>query len=127
MEVFKYIPEVHRSIVDEWAAHRNIDIEEPPSIGYIAYCGKEPVACIFLLQAEKCLCIIDGLITNPAIKNPKRSNAIYILTDRLINDAKALGFSKIIAWTSNISTFEKATNFGFEPVIGQVLIAKDLR
>lgn len=127
MEVFKYIPEVHRPLIDEWSKDRIEVHAPPPEIGYVAYAGKEPIAAIFLLRAESKTCIIDGLIANPKIKNPVRANAIYIIVDRLINDAKALGFETIIAWTSNASTFEKAMNFGFKPLIGEIVIAKDLR
>lgn len=127
MEVFRYISEVHEPLIKAWAVNRVEFIAPTPEIGYIAYSGKTPIAAIFLLRAENQTCIIDGLIANPDVKNPDRSNAIYIIVDRLINDAKALGFTRIVAWTSNASTFEKAINFGFKPLIGEIVIAKDLR
>jgi N-acetylglutamate synthase-like GNAT family acetyltransferase len=128
MNIVRYISHMHLKVIENWLIQRNKSFFEDdiPEFGLLIEENGFFIAGIFLRKVEGGYGIIDGLIANPDIFNPKRKEAILKLVEAFLSQVKALGITKVIAWTSNMSTYEKAMHFGFQELRHEVLIAKEL-
>ena len=104
----------------------NIQMRTLPKVGYIAFCGKEPIACGFLRRLEPCFAQIDTLVSNGFMGSVIRHEGIKIVVENLIEDAKRLKLEGIIAHTMDNGTLKRAESIGFK-VVPQTIIALSLQ
>jgi len=96
-----------------------------PKIGYIALLSKQPIAAGFLRRVEGGYAQIDTLVSNPYFGSKIRNEGIDKVVNWLINDAKELKLSGILAFTGEQSIIERAKDKGFA-VFEQKLIGMRL-
>jgi hypothetical protein len=96
-----------------------------PKIGYIVYSNKTPIAAGFLRRLEPCYAQIDTLCSSSWFGSQIRHDAIKLVVDNLIEDAKRLKLEGIIATTRDKGTLERALSIGFH-VVEESLIALPL-
>jgi len=97
-----------------------------PKIGYIAYHNKMPIAAGFLRRVEPCYAQIDTLVSNAYCGSILRNEAITLIVDNLINDAKKLKLQGIICHTQDKGTLSRAESMGFH-IVPQTIIALSLQ
>ena len=85
-----------------------------PEWGWIAFYRDAPIGAIFLRRIEGGFGMIDGLITYEKYPSIKRHEAIEELVRLLIEKAKELKLSGLMAFSRDISTLERARRIGFE-------------
>lgn len=123
MEVYRYIPKQHKDIVDSWREHREMsESRDLPKIGYLCFEDDRPLCAVFLRQAEGGLGIIDGLIADPHLDYEARSVAIDAAVGIMLQDATTLGFTKIVAWSSNERVLQRSKRLHFEVVPDRLMV-----
>ncbi len=104
--------------INHWLESRHLRMvtaEELPVTGSV-YCSDGlPVAALFLRKCEGNLGILDSLITDPNQPGEIRNKANSLLILDLIEKAKALKLSALIAWTKDNNTFTRVLGLGFTP------------
>jgi hypothetical protein len=116
-----------RSILWEMVLKRGLhrsDFLHIPKIGAIVYCDEKPVACGFIREAEGNVGIWDGLITDPSALPGIRNLCLDQLLIYLVRRAKLNGRTRILAWTLDSNTLERAKKIGFKPISAQILIGE---
>lgn len=102
----------HADMLKYWLIYRDMDptlVNDLPHLGYIV----EGIAAGFLRQCEGPYGLIDGYITNPTKTSEERNEALDIITESLINDAKAKGINHLLAFTRDNGILERAKKHGF--------------
>lgn len=89
------------------------ELKNTPKIGFIATRDRNPVAAGFLRKVEGGVCLIDSLISNPFESSIDRHNAIDAIVDALIDAAKINNSDKILAYSLDTGTLERASRHGF--------------
>jgi len=84
-----------------------------PKIGYIALLNKQPIAAGFLRRVEGGYAQMDTLVSNPYFGSQIRNIGISKVVDWLMKDAKELGLTGILAFTSEQSILDRAKDKGF--------------
>jgi len=90
-----------------------VTMQTLPKIGYIALLNNQPIAAGFLRRVEGGYAQIDTLVSNPYFGSQIRHLAIDKVVDWLINDAKELKLSGILAFTLEESIINRAKERGF--------------
>jgi hypothetical protein len=72
------------------------------------------VAAGFLYRTDSTLCLIDALISNPAVDAGTRDAAIDVVVTNLIGVATELGFTSMLAYTAFDAVKSRAIRHGFE-------------
>ena len=94
-----------------------------PKIGYICLLGDQPLAAGFLRRVEcDVVAQIDGLTSNKAFGSILRHQAIDMIVDQLIIEAKALEIQGLMAFTHDEGVLKRAKNRGFN-ILGEKLIS----
>lgn len=101
------------------------EIKTLPKIGYIALIGKQPVAIGFLRRVEPCFAQIDTLASNAHFGSISRNQAIHLVVNSLMEDAKRLKLKGILAFTVDEGVLIRAKSLGFHE-IDQKLIGLNL-
>lgn len=112
--VDKYVPEDYPMIC-EWARKRKIN---PPSQDMLPNFGAvvQDVACGFLFMTDGDFAYIDFYFTNPEAKSHSRRFALQCITEQLIQWAREMEYSKIMANTQIESIEELAIINGFKNI-----------
>lgn len=92
-----------------------------PKVGYIALLNSQPIAAGFLRRVEGGYAQIDTLVSNPYFGSQIRHLGIDIVVNSLIQDAKDLKLTGILAFTGEQSIVDRAKGRGFT-VFDQKLI-----
>lgn len=103
-------------VIDKWQKLRGLNLTcraGLPSTGLVVLDDNEPIACGFLRKCEGNLAIIDSVITNPELSLKKRSKAIDILFERLIELSKEFGIDQIVGITTKSGMIKKSKKHGF--------------
>lgn len=118
----------HFTLINEWLAARGLEsvpASEIPKDGVMIYGRAGFVAGGFLRQCEGGIALVDSYITNPAADADTRNAALDRMTGELLKLAKDHGYTRIIAYSADSHTIERAVRHGFS-VIDQALLGKAL-
>ena len=84
-----------------------------PEMGLIAIEENEVVAFGFLRKVEGPYAMLDSYLTNPTIAPEVRDKALDRITRKLISIAKVNHINKLIAFSADAHTIERAATLGF--------------
>ena len=84
-----------------------------PKIGYMALLNNQPIAAGFLRRVEGGYAQMDTLVSNPYFGSQIRNMGISKVVDCLMNDAKELRLTGILAFTIEQSIIDRAKDKGF--------------
>lgn len=101
-----------------------------PALGFLAYDEiletPTAVACGFLRNIENVdISFIDSFCSDPSFPKAIRHEALNLIGASLVRNARLLGKKKLILFTDDFHTLERAKSFGFED-LGQKLYGLDL-
>jgi len=99
---------------------------EIPKIGFVAYEGKDMVAMGFIRRVEGNYGQLDGLVSNPDMPPKLRSQAIDLVTQKIIEKAKSLKIKTLVAFTKDKNTLVRSFSHGFGQ-LPDTMIGIDLR
>lgn len=100
----------------EWVRLRDMElsnISDLPNLGYMYSHEGQGIAAGFLRLVEGGYAIMDSLITNPSKDSVIRHIAIDAVVSKLIEDAKSLKISKILAFSVDEGTLIRSQKHGF--------------
>lgn len=103
----------------------SISMQELPKIGYVAYLGKQPVAAGFMRRVEPSYAQFDTFLSDPFFGSKIRHEALKMIVDQLIEDARDLKVRGVIAFTTDEGILDRALSNGFS-MVDHVLLAKRL-
>lgn len=117
---------IDKAYIDTWWTDRQSPApQEVPAIGYVAYCRGEPIACAFIRAVEGGYAQLDGLASNPSAPGEMRHSAIDLVVEKVMKEAKALGYKGMLAYSVDAATLMRSIRHGFK-VMPHVLIVADL-
>ncbi len=124
--VRKYVAPIHSLFISDWLLERGMNTEiihDLPKLGWMVY-GDEPLAAGFLRLVEGNYGLIDGLITKPfvGLGNRRRSEALDLIVEKIIHEAKVLGLKKIFAFSSDKATLTRSLKHGFIHQIDTMIV-----
>lgn len=90
-----------------------ITMKTLPKIGYIAFYNKVPVAAGFLARVEPNMGMLDSFTSNPYLGSQIRHEALKLVIDTLIDDAKRMKLKRIIAMSKDSGILNRALELGF--------------
>lgn len=93
--------------------HPEIDPYDIPEIGYVANFKNRPIACGFLRALEGEDAMFDGLASNPIATSEFRHIALDMVMNAIIDKAKSKGIGKILGFTVDVGTLERAIRHNF--------------
>ena len=129
MEAYDYIhTKENLALLNGWLLTRSllpVAASALPKVGFIILHEGTPIAVAFLRQCEGLFGLYDSQATNPEVASHLRHEALDLLHELICNAAKCLGFTRLVAQTSDKSTIERSQRYGFRQLPG-VLIWKDL-
>lgn len=103
-----------------------ISMKTLPKIGYISLLnGQQPLAAGFLRRLEGGYAQIDTLVSNPYFGSLLRHEGIKLVVDTLLEEAKRLDLTGIVAFTNDQGVLKRAENLGFVE-LNQKVIALNL-
>lgn len=121
----KYTEE-YKGEIESWLKARGLSYDSTvPAIGFMVCERGEPIACAFIRQMEGSACMLDGLATNPDAPWDMRDTAIDMVVEKILIEAKFLGYKGIMAFSSDASTLTRSARHGFT-VKDHVLIVASL-
>ena len=113
---FKYLEQLKEMHLSrDNALGCDLTMKDLPKIGYIAFIGKHPVAAGFLRRVEPSYGQLDTFLSNPYFGSQIRHQGLTLVTDALLQDAKDLGLSGVLAFTKDASILDRAIARGFKP------------
>lgn len=99
-----------------------VSLKTLPKIGYIAMLGDHSIAAGFLRRVEcDVIAQIDGLTSNPDFGSVLRHEAISLIVNQLILEAKQLKLQGVIAFTVDKSIIMRAEVIGFTKINHQII------
>jgi hypothetical protein len=102
-----------------------IQMKTLPKHGYIALLGSQPVAAGFLRRVEPTFAQIDTLVSNRFMGAQNRHEGISKVVENLLEDAKRLQLTGVIAHTNDEGVLKRAAELGFH-IIPQTIIGLKL-
>lgn len=96
-----------------------------PKIGFIVSSETQYIAAGFLRRLEGGFGQLDTFVTNPNASSEDRNEALNLLTERLINEAKLLELRGIYAISSDVSVLKRAVATGFQ-LLPQCIVGLNL-
>lgn len=117
MEICQFEMQRHYETLLYWLARHKAYLpghDEMPAIGYMAYDGQQAIACGFLRKVEGGMGQLDGLCTNPEALPSKRHDAIDLVVNRILDEAKALGMRNLLAMSTDKSVLMRSQRHGFK-------------
>lgn len=110
--------------IQVWAKHRGTEYTESqfPKVGFIV----DGYAAYFLYQTDSTVCFLENLIANPLTEGSDRCEAIDLVVDAVISEAKALGFTVAYATSGLPAVIFRGLRHGAQPQTNQVLLTKKL-
>lgn len=105
----------HIKLVQGWLqTHGKSDnVTKIPQIGYVATSSDGPIAAGFLRDCDGVFGIIDGLVSNPKASSEARDQALDMITEKIIEQAKDMKLDGIVAWSNHKNTLLRASRHGF--------------
>lgn len=126
MKVEFYIPERNYEELKSWYYKREVT---PPPKEAIPPTGVHIIGygSCFLIGTDSGMCLIEGLVTNPARSRKERNRAAKALIKRILEIAKARRFTNIVG-ISKIDRVSKeyGTYFNFKELGNYIVIMKQL-
>jgi len=95
-----------------WLRVRGFDpelVRDVPQLGYVV----DNVAAGFIANAEFMFGIMDSFITNPETEPLARHEALTLIIERLIADAKGLGLKRLLAFSTDDGILKRQQHHGF--------------
>jgi hypothetical protein len=74
----------------------------------------ENICMGFLYSTDSDIAFIEGYISNPDCNRKDRKEALDILSNRLLDEAKALGFKKVLSFSNRPSVKSRMKKYGYE-------------
>jgi hypothetical protein len=124
MQVRRYEPSDFAQI-SEWAldGYNNDYTEEQfPKTGFIV----DGVAAYFLYSTDSSVCFLENMIANKKVEPMDKDQALKLLIEAILAEAKALGFKVAYATTGIPSVIFRAVTYGAIPMPKQTLLTKNL-
>lgn len=109
-----------------WYVYRGKDaipIDSLPKVGFII----NGVAAGFLMQTDTKSCILEPFISNPNKSVEERDNALTGLLDRLVKEAKLLGYTHVFGFSTSPTMIKRAHNQGFKTIEISEVVCKELK
>jgi len=106
----------HKGHISGWLNLRDLDeelVNDLPELGFIAFNQEVAVGTMFLRDIEGNYAMIDSAITNPKASPIVRDEAMDLLTDAILKEAKLLKIKKLLIFTRDPNVIARATNWGF--------------
>lgn len=93
-------------------------VHELPSFGFLAFQAlqedKAAVACGFLRTIENIsMAMIDSFCSDPQYPSEVRNESLSLIGASLVRNARLMGKKKLILFTDDSHTLERARGFGF--------------
>ncbi len=89
-----------------WRADYNAD--QFPEVGFIV----EGVAAYFLYQTDSTCCWLENMVTKKDVDHHVREEALELIIDAILTEAKALGFTVAYASTDRYQVALRAKKYG---------------
>lgn len=99
---------------------------EIPALGYVVYVNARATAMGFIRRVEGGFGQLDGLVSNPTSSSEDRHLAIDLLVSQLLDSAKELGITQIMAFSKDAGTLMRSERHGFKKQLEYSVIAVDL-
>lgn len=123
----QHLPLLHEILESQsYPDTQNIEYRTLPKIGYIAILGKQPISAGFLRRLEPCYAQIDTLCSNKNFGSLLRHEAINLVVNELLIDAKQLKLEGILAMTSDEGVIARGKSLGFHE-LNQTVLALSLK
>ena len=103
-----------------------LSVETLPKIGFMVQYDAQPVAFGFLRRLEGGYAQFDTFVTDPKASPEHRNEALNLLTEKLINEAKVLELRGVYAISSDVSVIRRAVETGFV-LLPQYIVGLSLR
>ncbi len=103
-----------------WGSSYNKD--QFPLTGFIV----DDVAAYFLYQTDSTACWLENLVSKRGVDEKIRNQALALLVDAILHEAKEMGFTVAYATTDSVSVAKRAKEQGAIVKAGQILLIKDL-
>lgn len=110
--------------IREWLPEK-FHNSELPRHTFVATDEGHVVAFAGLRMAEGPICFIESMASNPGFVGALRNEALDLLTSKICETAKELGFKGLMAWTKDESILRRSEKHGFR-CVPQILISKEL-
>lgn len=108
----------------EYLGISDVNMKTLPKIGYIALLNKQPIAAGFLRRLEGGYAQLDTLVSNPYYGSQIRHQGIHLVVDRLLEDAKDMKLSGILAFTEDQGILKRAEALGFHTLPHKLIALK---
>ena len=93
--------------------HDKVVYRDLPKTGYIVYYGKQPIAVGFIARIEPNNGMLDSFASNPYYGSKIRHEALDLIVNTLIEDAKRLKLKRLIAFSQDEGIINRAKSIGF--------------
>lgn len=111
--------------VNGWCAARGLDPLDPaalPPVGFV-----EPgLAAGWLYRTDADLALVEGLVTNPTVPLRQRSRAVDAVTRALLDEAKAFGVRRVVAFCREPGVARRAVRLGFAQAGEYTMVAMQI-
>lgn len=127
MRARRYTNKEDRPIIALWAEKRAVNIQfqyDIPEFGLVVSDSGNPIAIGFLRHIEGNGAFLDSFITNPREGAVIRDKALDFLTDKLIEEAKDMGWRFLMAYTVEERIIERAIKHGLNKMTHTLLSMK---
>lgn len=123
MIVRKYEPQDFAQIA-QWGKSHETEYTESqfPKTGFIV----DGLAAYFLYTTDSSICFLENLVSNNDANFTDRRDAIKLVIDAALTEAKEKGFQVAYATTDIPTVIARATKYGCEFKTNQTLITKSL-
>lgn len=95
-----------------------------PRTGYIVLMNDKPLAAGFLRRVEGGYGQLDTFATNPYLGSKLRNEAINLIVDQLMEEAKRLKLHGLLAFTHDKGILSRASHRGFNATGETLLVLK---
>jgi hypothetical protein len=102
--------------VRSWFAERKLEVGRLPQIGY-----RTDTAAVFLMQSDSDVAFIEPVVTKPTARGKKLHFELMVLVDRCTEEAKKLGYNKVIGHTNFRGLTRIGNRLGFRADFQYVL------
>lgn len=109
--IIRQFKEYDKPLILQWLADRDMSSDGwalLPRIGLIVINENGPIAIGFLRRIEGNIALMDSFITNPTTSSDIRNAALNKLGYRLIDTAKRLKFTGMMAFSTDSNTIQRA-------------------
>ena len=100
-------------MIQSWYRERSLPVPEAPMLPVIGFV-EEGVAAGFLVRTDTTLALLDGFVTNPAAQSNHKDIALDDIVDAIIEEARFLGFTALMAITKSEAIKARATMWRFD-------------